>query len=460
MHLSGVCIRKFNGNSYHHELFQKLEGRSHGLMCPFSVNGHDFKCLASFNTLEISGQHQRNKDAVSLEFLRNLSVETEFLDSLSIPEDVEIIKERLNFLESLGLDSVSTVNRCPPLIGCSVTRNFIPIIEFLKSIPLDTEEIKQILSEYPRILYFSVKIDIEPIMIYLQGLGLQKDEIGNVILRYPQILGFKVEGTLSTSVAFLVGLGVNLRAVSRIVLSEPTILGMKVGNNLLPKVNFFRGLMISDLETSQMIEVAPFVLTCCNLERMISIKEYFLSIGISEESLGKMLISLPDILRLECEILTQSIEIWIQEALDLEMPDLVKIVKKFPKFLLIRTEKAAMKVNSLRKCGFSQKQLGMLVTECPQVLGLKVEEAIIPRLDFLQGKMGRSVEELLDYPLFLLTQMEEIRQRQSYLEEAGITSCSLRWIFECTEEQFKKRLGIEFKVEASEIVEFEEGPEF
>ncbi|KAF2314913.1 hypothetical protein GH714_037157 [Hevea brasiliensis] len=175
------------------------------------------------------------------DLLRSIGIVPDELDGLELPVTVDVMRERVDFLHQLGL-TIEDINNYPLVLGCSVKKNMIPVLDYLGKLGVRKSSFTDFLRRYPQVLHASVVVDLAPVVKYLQGMDIKPNDIPRVLERYPEVLGFKLEGTMSTSVAYLVGIGVARREIGGVLTRYPEILGMRVGRVIKPFVEYLESL--------------------------------------------------------------------------------------------------------------------------------------------------------------------------------------------------------------------------
>lgn len=74
----------------------------------------------------------------------------------------------------------------------------------------------------------------------------------------------------------------------------------------------------------------------------------------------------------------------------------------------------------LKSAGFTD--VGAMVAREPRLLGMAVESNLEPKLQYLLTEMGRSVEEVEEWPQVLNYTLEHLRSRHAFLDEHGVAS--------------------------------------
>lgn len=172
------------------------------------------------------------------DYLKGIGIIPDELEQLELPSTVDVMRERVEFLQKIGL-TVDDINEYPLMLGCSVRKNIIPVLGYLEKVGIQRQKLGEFIKNYPQVLHASVVVELVPIVKFLRGLDVEKQDIGYVLMKYPELLGFKPEGTMSTSVAYLVSIGVNPRDIGPRVTQYPYFLGMRVGTMIKPLVDYF-----------------------------------------------------------------------------------------------------------------------------------------------------------------------------------------------------------------------------
>lgn len=373
------------------------------------------------------------------EFLRGLGIVPDELDGLELPVTVDVMRERVDFLRSLGL-TIDDINNYPLVLGCSVKKNMIPVLDYLGNLGVRKLTVTEFLRRYPQVLHSSVVVDLKPVVKYLQGLDIRPGDIPRVLERYPEVLGFKLEGTMSTSVAYLVGIGVARREVGRVLTRYPEILGMRVARVIKPLVEYLETLGLPRLAIARLIEKSPhilgFGLEDCVKPNVGALVEF----GVRKELLGSVIAQYPDIMGIELKTkLVTQLSLFESNMLA-GRDELGKMIEKMPQTVSLGRATVLKHVDFLKQSGFSLKQVSKMVVGCPQILALNVD---IMRMSFeyFQVEMDRDLEDLVEFPAYFTYSLEStIRHRHRMIAKKGL-KCSLGWLLNCTDEKFAERMS-------------------
>ncbi|EOX94861.1 Mitochondrial transcription termination factor family protein isoform 1 [Theobroma cacao] len=403
--------------------------------------------------LEMKKERIANRARV-YEFLRGLGIIPDELDGLELPVTVEVMQERIDFLHKLGF-TIEDINNYPLVLGCSVKKNMIPVLDYLGKLGVRKSTFTEFLRRYPQVLHASVVVDLAPVVKYLQGLDIKPNDIPRVLERYPEVLGFKLEGTMSTSVAYLVGIGVSRREVGGVLTGYPEILGMRVGRVIKPFVEYLQGLGIPRLAVARLIEKRPHILGFGLEERVKPNVESLLEFNVRKASLPSIIAQYPEILGIDLIPKLLGQRSLLQSITDLGPEDFGTVVEKMPQVVSLSNTSMVKHVDFLKDCGISLQQVRDMVVRCPQVLALNLDIMKLS-FDYFQMEMRRPLDDLVAFPaLFTYSLESTIKPRHKIVAKRGF-KCSLSWLLNCSDEKFKERMNYD----TIEMEEMEMMPSF
>lgn len=373
------------------------------------------------------------------EFLRGLGIVPDELDGLELPVTVDVMRERVDCLHSLGL-TVDDINNYPLVLGCSVKKNMIPVLDYLGTLGVRKSSATEFLRRYPQVLHSSVVVDLKPVVKYLQGLDIRPADIPRVLERYPEVLGFKLEGTMSTSVAYLVGIGVARREVGRMLTRYPEILGMRVARVIKPFVEYLETLGLPRLAVARLTEKSPHILGFGLEDRVRPNVEALVEFGVRTESLGSVIAQYPDIMGIELKAKLDAQLSLFESNMLAGREELGKMIEKMPQIVSLGRATVLKHVDFLKRCGFSLKQVSKMVVACPQILALNIDIMSVS-FEYFQTEMDRGLEDLVEFPAYFTYSLEStIRPRNQMIAKKGL-KCSLGWLLNCTDEKFAERMS-------------------
>ncbi|XP_008775721.2 transcription termination factor MTERF4, chloroplastic-like [Phoenix dactylifera] len=388
--------------------------------------------------LQMKDERAANRARV-YEFLRGLGIVPDELDGLELPVTVDVMRERVDFLHSLGL-TIEDINNYPLVLGCSVKKNMVPVLDYLGKLGVRKATITEFLRRYPQVLHASVVVDLAPVVKYLQGLDIKPGDVPRVLERYPELLGFKLEGTMSTSVAYLIGIGVARRELGGVLTRYPEILGMRVGRVIKPFVEYLESLGLPRLAVARLVEKRPHILGFGLDYQAKPNVEALLEFGIRKEALASVIAQYPDIMGIELKAKLVSQQSLFESSILVGRDEYGKVIEKMPQAVSLSRSTVLKHVDFLKGCGFLLKQVSRMVVGCPQLLALNLD---IMRMNFeyFQTEMNGDLEELIAFPAFFTYGLEStIRPRHQIMAKKGL-KCSLGWLLNCSDEKFKERMS-------------------
>ncbi|XP_073297292.1 transcription termination factor MTERF4, chloroplastic-like [Primulina huaijiensis] len=407
---------------------------------------------ASFYThrslLQMKNERIANRAHV-YEFLRGIGIIPDELDGLELPVSAEVMKERVNFLQNLGL-SIEDINNYPLVLGCSVKKNMIPVLDYLGKLGVRKSTFTEFLRRYPQVLHASVVVDLAPVVKYLQGMDIKPNDIPRVLERYPEVLGFKLEGTMSTSVAYLVGIGVARREIGRVLTTYPEILGMRVGRVIKPFVEYLGSMGIPSLAVARLIEKSPHILGFELNERVKTNGKLLLEYNVSQKSLASVIAQYPEIIGIDLETKLLSQQSSLKRIIGLGPKDFGRVIEKMPQIVSLSDKAIVRHVNFLKECKFSLEQVKTMVVGCPQLLALNIDIMKL-NFEFFESTMNRPLDDLVSFPAYFTYGLAStIKPRHKMIASKGF-KCSLSWLLNCSDEKFEERMSYDsFDIEEIE----------
>ncbi|KAL1365883.1 hypothetical protein AAHE18_03G321200 [Arachis hypogaea] len=364
---------------------------------------------------------------IVFDFLRGLGIVPDELQDLKLPSTVEVIRERVEFLQKLGI-TIDDINDYPLMLGCSVRKNMIPILGYLEKIGISRSKLGGFIKSYPQVLHASVIVELVPVVKFLRGLDVEREDIGYVLQKYPKLLGFKLEGTMSTSVAYLVNIGVNPRDIGPMVTQYPYFLGMRVGTVIKPFIDYLVSLGLPKKILAKMLEKRAYLLGYDLEETIKPNVDCLISFGIGRECLPSVIAQYPQILGLPLKTKLSSQQYFFSLKLKIDPEDFAlhqNVIMKLVEFLLGRA--------------IAPHDVASMVVRCPQLVALRVE-LMKNSFYFFKSEMGRPLKELVEFPEYFTYSLESrVKPRYQRLKSKGIR-CSLNWMLNCSDQRFEERL--------------------
>lgn len=201
---------------------------------------------------------------------------------LPLPDLPSHVKEKILFLELLGIDSgralslnpdlrsassdsinsivsyllskgihhkdlARILGMCPKILTSSISADIAPVFRFLSSdLCVPESNYRRVINKCPRLLVSSVRDQLKPALIYLQRLGFYDKE--SLAYHDTILLASNVEKTLIPKLQYLVSLGFTRDEAVAMVLRCPGLFTFSIENNFKPKYEYFVEEMSGALE--------------------------------------------------------------------------------------------------------------------------------------------------------------------------------------------------------------------
>ena len=376
------------------------------------------------------------------DYLKTLGIIPDELEQVELPSTVEVMRERVEFLQKLGV-TIDHLNEYPLMLGCSVRKNMIPVLGYLEKIGIPRSKLGEFVVNYPQVLHASVVVELAPVVKFLRGLDVDKQDIGYVLMKYPELLGFKLEGTMSTSVAYLVSIGVSPRDIGPMVTQYPYFLGMRVGTVIKPIVDYLVSLGLPKKVLARMFEKRAYVLGY-DLEECIKPNvDCLVSFGIRREALASVIAQFPQILGLPLKAKLSSQQYFFNLKLKIDPDGFARVIERMPQIVSLNQNVIMKPVEFLLGRGIPAVDVAKMVVKCPQLVALRVE-LMKNGYYFFKSEMGRQVKELVEFPEYFTYRLESrIKPRYQRLQSKGVRS-SLDWFLNCSDQRFEERLQADY----------------
>ncbi|VFR00087.1 unnamed protein product [Cuscuta campestris] len=372
------------------------------------------------------------------DYLKSVGIVPDELEDLELPSTVEVMRERVEFLQKIGL-TIDDMNEYPLMLGCSVRKNMIPVLAYLEKIGISKPKLGEFVKSYPQCLNASVVVDLVPVIKFLRGLDVEKQDIGYVLTKYPELLGFKLEGTMSTSVAYLFSIGVNPRDIGPMVTQYPYFLGMRVGTTIKPLVDYLVSLGLPKKILARMLEKRPYLLGYDLQNTVKPNVECLTSFGIKPEALPSVIAQYPQILGLPLKAKLSSQQYFFNLKLKIDPDGFACVIQRMPQIVSLNQRQIMKPVEFLLGRGFSTSDVAKMVVKCPQLVSQQVG-LMKNSFYFFKSEMARPMKELVEFPDYFTYSLESrIKPRHQRLHSKGI-KCSLAWFLNCSDQRFEERL--------------------
>lgn len=382
------------------------------------------------------------------DYLKSLGIVPDELEELELPSTVEVMRERVEFLQKIGL-TIDDINEYPLMLGCSVRKNMVPVLGYLEKIGIPRARMGEFVKNYPQCLHASVVVELAPVHKLLRGLDVEKQDMGYVLMKYPELLGFKLEGTMSTSVAYLVSIGVNPRDIGPMVTQYPYLLGMRVGTMIKPLVDYLVSLGLPKKILARMFEKRAYILGYDLEETVKPNVDCLMSFGIRKEALASIIAQYPQIIGLPLKAKLSSQQYLFNLKLKIDPDGFAHVIERMPQIVSLKQNVIMKPVEFLLGRGIAADDVAKMVVKCPQLVALQVG-LMKNSFYYFKSEMGRPVKELVEFPEYFTYSLESrIKPRYQKLQSKGIR-CSLAWFLNCSDQRFEERFqGAYIEAESS-----------
>lgn len=120
-----------------------------------------------------------------------------FLNVTNIHHVASYLREDVGMTKD---DVAKAIQTFPSLLKQDVTR-IKDVVDFLRSIEVDEEDLPSILRSFPATLLLDIEKDMVPVVDFIRGIGVRN--IGRFVTRLPPVLGYSVEKDLQPKWDFL-----------------------------------------------------------------------------------------------------------------------------------------------------------------------------------------------------------------------------------------------------------------
>ncbi|KAF7145331.1 hypothetical protein RHSIM_Rhsim04G0038200 [Rhododendron simsii] len=376
------------------------------------------------------------------DYLKGIGIVPDELENLELPSTVEVMRDRVEFLQKLGL-TIDDINEYPLMLGCSMRKNVIPVLGYLEKIGVQRSRLGEFIKNYPQVLHASVVVELVPVVKFLRGLDVEKQDIGYVLMKYPELLGFKLEGTMSTSVAYLVSIGVNPRDIGPMVTQYPYFLGMRVGTMIKPLVDYLVSLGLPKKILARLLEKRAYVLGYDLEETVKPNVECLISFGIRRETLASVIAQYPQIIGLPLKAKLSTQQYFFNLKLKIDPEGFARVIERMPQLISLNQNVLMKPIEFLIARAIPSEDVAKMVVKCPPLVAVPVG-LMKNSYYFFKSEMGRPVKELVEFPEYFTYSLESrIKSRYQRLQSKGIR-CSLAWLLNCSDQRFEERLQADY----------------
>ena len=281
----------------------------------------------------------------------------------SLTLDRDVIDDRARWIqERLGLtdDELNTIVRYNPDIMSSTPESLESTLEFLtKRLRLDKVLLKKTIVRGAKCFGMSVDENLAPKFDWLQSrLSLNDESLAKVITRYPNIVSLSLEKNLSPKFDRLQErLLLDDKSMGKLVIKHPTWLNCNLDDTLISRMDRLQEKLILD-----------------------------------DKTLGRIIVRSP---RLITDTVTLENLSWLQNRMTLNDKQMRTIFMIFPQCTAYKMEFLDAKISFFEeRFNLNSTQVGKMVAISPTILGINVEDNLVPTMDWLQTRLLLSDDQL------------------------------------------------------------------
>lgn len=300
----------------------------------------------------------------------------------------ELIRELLP-TDPTSSDPAESSDPATSLAEAELSPAFASRLSFLDA--LGVRNVGELLKEHPPLLSYDVRTQVAPRLGYLLNLGVA--DVGRVLEKCPAILGADLSEEFHQKVQILQSLGV--KRIAKWIALNPRVILMDVETELRPAIELLRS--VKGLDLSKVLDALPTVVFAGTgeLEKKL---EYLRGVGINN----------------------------IGQALT-----------KYPNLLGYTISSLESKVEFLKSRGFDKP--GDLIARNPRLMSRPVGD-LTPKLDFVLNTMGRSLDDIAEFPHILNYSLEHLQRRHAFVEDSGAEKKRLPRTFRASLSLFEKKV--------------------
>lgn len=294
-------------------------------------------------------------------------------------------------------------------------------VEFLRTIGVKASYLPTVLASWPQLFMFECD-QLALVEEFLKGLGFTHKEMGVFVQKHPEILGRDVEKELRPTLDFLEDLGVSPEDVKKLIGRHPVLILEGAEKSLNPLIAYLESIGVKRNHIGPLLVRRP-VLVASDVEKDLwPVGDYLKTIHASADDIDKIITSFPRLFRYN---LGQDFQPAVSqlESLGVDSVLMGKLFRRHPQLLKNRLNFEA-KTNFLVNLGLEKKDLGKVIYNAPQLLGLSVEDKVQPAIQFLES-LGVTESSLLKVikrkPMILAHSIDtKLRPNTEFLERLGI----------------------------------------
>ncbi|KAH1193504.1 hypothetical protein AAZX31_19G068000 [Glycine max] len=258
--------------------------------------------------------------------------------------------------------------------------------------------------------------NLRPHIVYLMDLGMDIEQIRSITRRFPSFAYYSLEGKIKPVVEFFLELGVPKENILTILTKRPQLCGISLSENLKPTMKFFESLGVDKNQWPKVIYRFPALLTYSRPKVMESI-DFLLELGLSEESIGKILTRCPNIVSYSVEDNLRPTAKYFH-SLGVEVG--VLLFRCPQNFGLSIENNLKPATEFFLERGYTLEEIGTMISRYGALYTFSLTENLIPKWDFFLTT-GYPKSELVKFPQYFGYNLEErVKPRFTIMKKYGV----------------------------------------
>ncbi|KAH7433272.1 hypothetical protein KP509_07G062300 [Ceratopteris richardii] len=294
-------------------------------------------------------------------------------------------------------------------------------VEFLRTLGVKASHLPGVLARWPQLFQYECD-QLAMVEEFLKGLGLSQKEIGAFVRKHPEILGQDVEKDLKPTVNFLKDLGLPVIDVKKLVTRHPVLILEGAEKSLSPLIEYLVSIGVKRSHVGALLVRRPMLVASDVKKDLWPVGDYLKKLNASADDIDKIITSFPHLFRYDLGQDFQPAVLQL-ESLGVDPIFMGKLLRRHPQLLNNRLNFES-KTNFLLNLGLERKDLGKVIYNAPQLLGLSVDDKMQPAIEFLES-LGITRSSLLKIikrkPMVLAYNIEtKLQPNTEFLEKLGI----------------------------------------
>ncbi|XP_054792317.1 transcription termination factor MTERF2, chloroplastic-like isoform X1 [Prosopis cineraria] len=384
----------------------------------------------------------------------SIPIDEDLQQTLSFFEKVEARRGGLTMLNSSDAAFDFLIESFPRLLLLSVKSHMKPLVEFLESVGIQRDLMRNILLTFPPSLLWNIEVFKSRILALNEIGGVNNNHV-KLLIKYPWILSKSIQDNYKEILSLFDSEKVPKAFVDHAIKSWPHILGCS-SSKLKLMVDQFGEIGVQQKKLGQVIAKSPQLLlqkpqdflqvqlpsssTIVWKSRSNRLVElvvlFFENMGFDRQTIGKILVRCPEIFA-ACPAKTLKRKIEFLHSIGVSEVHLPRVIKKYPELLVSDPDRTMLpRLVYLMKLGLSERDIALMVRSFSPLLGYSIEEVLRPKAEFLVNTMERPVKDVVGYPRYFSYSLEKKIKPRFWVLKGRNIECSLKDMLAKNDEEF------------------------